>query len=430
ASSPLGRQFAVYKNLLYHAVLRSLQSYTYECTPAKEVRSGIDKVEVLVEKGHHAAAYKMLLRTRELAEAHSVHGGLLELMGWDRRLLRYLQPMRYLEELPRIEAYERKMMRIVEQEMEAISIYDRLFAWVQVERRMEKTTFSLQLEAIGKRMGVLEEALYPAFGTTASLLNAKALFRQLHGDYQGMMDAYSALLAHWDSHPQIKKADPQRYARLQIAWLNSTLAAGQIGQHLATIRALRKIPIQGMTDRARTIFQSYNLELLWLMDQKDVATALRFLPAFEQRLPDLLPFLDDLRLNSFFLNAAMLYFRGKAYKEGLAWAMRLISRDNEHRETVFFRSAILLALVCNCELGNLNAAETQLGTLSRRLSARDADWEFGKIVVEWMKRLLPKWGLPEFDPLKQAFHAFLVEMEGRSAPVPMVLDLIKDWAGT
>ncbi len=429
ANDALGRQFAVHKNLLYHAILRCLQSYRYENSAGMKVRSGIDKVEILVEKGKQESALKLLLRTRKLAEEMGQHGYILELLAWERRILRFLHPLNYLDSLPRLEAYERKWLTIIRQESEAMGIYDRLFAWVQVERRMERSNLAEQLQAVEDRLAILEADVLPCFNTLASVLNAKALIQQLHGDYQGMMDAFGALLAHWDLHPQMKTVEPQRYARLQIAWLNSLLAAGQIGQHLADIRALRKMPIQGNADHARTVFQSYNLELLWLLDQKNAESALRFLHPFEEKLPEMLPFLDDLRLNSLYLNAAILYFSNADYKNALDWAQRIRSMEQPNRDTLFFRNASLLSLISNCEIGNLAAAESQLASIGRRLSLYETDWEFGRIVVEWMAKLLPKMGTAEEMPMKLAFQEVLKELEQRTKPVPMVLDLIRNWAG-
>jgi hypothetical protein len=318
----LGKQLPVYKNLLFHAILRSQQSYRYERSPGMKVRSGIDKVEILVEKGAYPSALKMLQRTAKIAEEYAQAGYLREILAWERRLLRHLHPMDFMEEVRRIEAKEEKMLATQRQEMEAVAIYDNVFALVQMERRMEKDSLAQHLEQLRARLDALDAVLEPSFLTRSATLNSKAIFNQLKGDYQAMMHHYRLLIDLWDSNPKIKAAEPQRYSRLQIAWLNSTLAAGKIAQHLALIRSFRKIPIQGIPERARSAFQSYNLELLYLIDQKDLPSAVRFLHGFEGKLPEMQPYLDELRLNSFFLNAAIIYFRGFEYAKALAWANR------------------------------------------------------------------------------------------------------------
>ena len=68
---------------------------------------------------------------------------------------------------------------MLQQEAEALRIYDRLFAWAQVERRMEKSSFSEQLSAIGDALATLTDAAYPSFNTLATLYNSQALYRQL-----------------------------------------------------------------------------------------------------------------------------------------------------------------------------------------------------------------------------------------------------------
>lgn len=427
-TSPLGRQFAVYKNLLYHALLRSLQAYRYENTPAMQVRSGIDKVEILSEKGKQDAALKMLKRTFNIAETYALYNYHLEMLAWERRLLRHLHPTRFLDLLPPIEAAERRATLILRQDQEAAGIYDHLFARLQVDRRTEKSRAAAQIAAMGDRLSALAGSVYPAFNTRATLFNAMALFRQIQGDYAGMMKEYAGLLKLWDTHPRIRESDPQRYARVQIAWLNSTLAAGQVGAHLPVIRSLRRLPIQGQQDRARILFQSYNLELLWLIEQKSTAAASRFLTTFETRIKDMEPFLDEVRLNSFCFNAALLRFREADYSRAIQWIHKIDARGAPDRDTALYQNASILALICHCENGSFEAADSLLHSLGRRLRSHDVDWQFGKLVALWMKKLMPEWGAAGEEKIRADFSQALKIHAAGITPVPMILDVVMEWA--
>lgn len=429
AGDALGRQYAVYKNLLYQALLRALQAYAYERSPGMKVRSGIDKVELLTEKGRHAAALKLLERTRGIAIESGQSKYLLEILDWERRLVRYLSPLTYREQLSQMAAQQSQILQQLKEEESAVGIYDALFALVQVERRMEKKELGDQLSALSAQLTAAMAQPATSFNVQAAILNAQALLAQLQGNYLAMLGAYAALVQHWEAHPAMQAHEPKRFARVRIAWLNSALAAGQIGTYLQQIRALRKIPIAGNADNARTIFQSYNLELLWLMDKNELPAAIQFLAAFEQKLPEIRAHLDEVRLSTFFLNAAILHFRNRNYHNSLAWLNRLILTKSQHRETTFFRTASLLALICNCQIGNLNAAENLLQSMQRRQKGRDADWEFGALVTQWMRLILAVWGLPACAVQKRAFHATLVELEATAQPAPLAIDLIRQWAG-
>jgi hypothetical protein len=424
----LGRQYAVYKNLLYHALLRGLQAYRYAHSPSMELRCGLDKVEILAEKGQHAAALKMLHRTRSHAEDYSLHTYLYEILVWERRLLRYLHPSRYLEFLPNLEAQERKIMRLLEQEATATAVYDHLFGLAQVERRMEKSSFSTPLTELGRQLEALGNELLPTFSTYSLYLNAGALLAQLQGDFEGMMHRYAQLLQHWDAHPRIKVSEPGRYARVQVAWLNSLLASGNIATHLSDIRNLRKMPIQGSADRARIVFQSFHLELLWVLDQPDLKVGAKLLTAFDARLPEMSAYLDPPRLASFYQNVAFLYFQAGDYHQTVAWTDRIEVERQSEKSNHYYRNAALLAMVAYGEVGQIAQFESLQRALQRRLRHKDGDWSFGQLVVERVRQIFKFQGLPEMVRLKHAFWEELHQLSLGDKPKPVVLPLLLKWA--
>lgn len=429
-SHPLARQWAVYKNLTYQNILRGLQSYRYENNPKRKIRSGLDKIEILVEKGQMAAAIKMVKRIRAQGEIYSVHEGMTELIHLERRIYRQAFPMRLLEELPRMEAYERKLTALLSQSAEAVQLHDQLFAWVQADRRMEKASLAEKLALVVKRLERLEGVALPDFSTQTAILSARALLCQLQGDYQGMRQAYTTILEQWDSNPKIKEAEPQRHQRMQVAWLNSLLAAGEIAPYLPQIRALRRIPIQGEAESARLVFQSYNLELLWLQNQKDGKEALKFLATFEQKLGELKPLIDTLRLTSFCMNGALLCFQERQYQKAVEWIAEMPQPTANEAENTMHRSARVLALVCNMELGQLEKVESLLNALQRQLKTKDHDWEFGNRVIPIIGNIYQSWGLSNHLQNLKALENTLQELQKENQPSPLVLDLLLEWAKT
>jgi hypothetical protein len=429
AGDPLVKQFAVQKQLLMQAVLRALQGFRYEHSPGMRLRSLLDKIELLVDKGQHMTALRWVGRALAFAEESAQTAAQLDLLTWERRLLRHLQPLQHLAQLPALADRQAAVLARLQAEQAALLLYDALFGLVQTERRMEKQALQVQLGALAAQREALAAGVDPGFEGRAALLNASALLCQLEADYAGMEAAYRDLLAHWEAHPRMAALDPDRHARVQVAWLNSTVAAKAVGGHLAEIRALRRFPVQGSAARARAVFQSYNLELLLLMDQGDPQPALLFLEAFQRRLPELLPYIDAPRLSALYMNAALLSFRTRAYAGALTWARRLLREAAPGAATAITRSADLLVLVCAAELGDFAAADAQLAALKRRLRRHDADWEFGSHVRTRLHALLPHWGTPEGARLRREFGEELREMAERLKPQPLALDWLLDWVG-
>jgi hypothetical protein len=425
---PVGKQYAVQKQLLMQAILRALQGFHYERSPGMRLRAFLDKIELLVEKGQHATALKWVSRAQAFADESAQTALQLELLTWERRLLRHLQPLNFLGHLPDIAARQAALLARLQAEQATLLLYDELFGLAQTERRMEKRALQDRLRVVAAELDAIEGKAI-GFEGRAALLNARALLSQLQADYAGMEARYQALLAHWEAHPRMVALDPERHARVQVAWLNSTVAAKAIGQHLGEIRALRRFPIQGSAARARVIFQSYNLELLLHMEKGDLQPAVQFLEAFQRRLPELLPYIDTPRLSALYMNAALLAFRTRAYADALTWARRLLREADPAAATAITRSAGLLLLICAAELGDFRAVDTQLAALRRRLRRQDTDWEFGDLVLTRLRTLLAHWGTAEGARLRQAFGAELRVMAEHLRPQPLALDWLLEWAG-
>src|SRR6218665_922920 len=68
AGERLVNQFAVAKNYLYEMVLESLEAYHKNSTT--EIRSILNRIEILVDKGLHSQAKKLLKKAKEMAITH------------------------------------------------------------------------------------------------------------------------------------------------------------------------------------------------------------------------------------------------------------------------------------------------------------------------------------------------------------------------
>ena len=62
------KQFAVAKKYLYDIVMESLEAYHRNSTT--EIRSLLTRVEILVDKGLHSQAKKLLRKAKEMARIH------------------------------------------------------------------------------------------------------------------------------------------------------------------------------------------------------------------------------------------------------------------------------------------------------------------------------------------------------------------------
>jgi tetratricopeptide (TPR) repeat protein len=414
---------------LYSDLLRALQSFHYERTPAMQLRSGLDKVELLHLRGASQDALRLLRRLHKTALANGQTTQLTELIAWERRLLRSLVPEQLRHELDRLDDALDTHQQALGEELKALRVYDRLFALLQVERRMEKRTLRGVVTGLAQELRSMRPHDGWTFNTWSAWLNAHVLIHQMRGEYQKMFDLCTQLLTLWEDHETMRKAEPVRHLRMQAHWLNSALASGNIGKHIVQVRRLRMGPPPSSPEEARLHFQSMNMELLWMMSDQRLPDALKFIPTFEKAMKHLQPLLTEVHHRAFQVNCAEVHFRSGLYEKALKWLKPLGQASNEARDTATFRFTLLLGIVCHLEADNLSLAESQLALLARRLRSEDADWEFGHLAANGLRIIQKEWGTRHAKRLQREFaHSLKDYAQGRNT-VSRVADLLVMWCG-
>jgi tetratricopeptide (TPR) repeat protein len=315
----------------------------------------------------------------------------------------------------------------LDEELKALRLFDRLFALLQVERRMEKRALRETVADLSQQLQSLRPHDGWTFNTWSAWLNAWTLIHQMKGEFQKMFESCTELLELWEENVALQKAEPIRHLRVQTQWLNSALASGNIGSHLEKVRALRKGPPATNQEQARLVFQSLNLELLWLIQQENLNTALKFIESFQSAMKPLLPLLTEVHLRAFQINSAEVLFRSGQYAKVLKLLNPVFKGSNQGRDSTTFRFALLLGIVCHLEVGNHTLAESQLALLTRRLRNEDADWEFGHLAAKWLRKLHKDWGTSETKRIKAAFAVALGDLSHDKSTITRLRDLLALW---
>ena len=90
-------QFSVAKNYLYNIILESLEAYHYSNN--KEIRSLLNKIELLTDRGLYVQAKKLLKKVRKMAEDHKLSGYISEIDILEQSILRLQYDMENLKEV-------------------------------------------------------------------------------------------------------------------------------------------------------------------------------------------------------------------------------------------------------------------------------------------------------------------------------------------
>jgi hypothetical protein len=281
------------------------------------------------------------------------------------------------------------------------------------------------LKEIAETLQELENNALEGFSSRSALLSAKALFHHLGAEYDQMRRAYEELLELWAAHPKIVLAFPDQHARIQTAWLNSLVASGQTGKHLGAVRALRRIPLKASKARARLVFQSYNIELLFLMEKTELSKAGKFLEEFKDRLEELAPLLDPIGLMSFYFNAAIVNFDLNAFRRAFDWAGKILKGKASQQSNMLMLNASLLQCICSIEMGNLDLAEVHIRATLRLQKQGKVEWPFGTAVLNGLQMALAAKDMRSENEAYRTARENLIALE--QSPAPILQGIILKW---
>ena len=87
AAEAFTKRFAITKRRLYETILHSLDAFHAESSMDARLRRMLHQVELLHQRALYDDARKMLRSVRKLARKHDRHTILLDVLGWERRML-------------------------------------------------------------------------------------------------------------------------------------------------------------------------------------------------------------------------------------------------------------------------------------------------------------------------------------------------------
>ncbi len=194
----------ILQSLLYHRNKK-------EQGPEMELRSILDEIEILFDRNLHFFCRKKLRKGRELAEQFGLPGYLLEILTWERRLLRGLRIPRNQKELAQTKTEEDFALKQLEISTQLIQILDEVSF-----PKEDPGQSSEQLELIDE-IPCPPEVL--TFKAKRALNELKAIRAVRQGNQQLALEKKKDNYLLWKHHPIWLQRHPDRF----IAACNSYL---------------------------------------------------------------------------------------------------------------------------------------------------------------------------------------------------------------
>lgn len=386
------------KHYLFHLIIRSLQSYTYEKTPEKKIISKLDKAQMLWERGLQTAAHKQLKAAQKLTLTYGKSRFFPQIFNLQRRFLKAF-PERPQTDWQELDRREKESMQALKAETELLRLHDQMF--VLLRRKRRALSPEVREEALSYYQKSKEINHLGGFEAQNYQYLIRAFYYHLILDLPEVSRTYAQLLQFWDAHPKVRESEQERYSRIFSVWLNYAILSGEGAEALQQIQALwASLPPKKSSAESMRLLLANN-ELFYYFNTGRYEQALENLSGLEAALGEISE--EDPRKQSFLINVLHLKIVG----EDFSGALRLLSKL-DHRHDQWGDYLQPLYLLCQVEVGNRELLGALLRSWDRKLRIRGESSPWESLCLQFFKDFAKSENARSDERL---FEALLTDLE-------------------
>lgn len=399
------RQLSVAKNYLSELILQSLTTLYRRSTVEKEIREGLNRLEVLAVKGQGELLRKVLQKTWKLAHQFEYSTYQLELLNWFLRQERKAQS-KYLS--VRIQEYaniQKQVVRQIVAESQLRLFHDELFAIFQAG------TFTIGGPNYHRMLEIMEseevrdhEALtFHAKVVRQYLFVFKGL---LLNDANGIELAYRDMVALWKAYPHQIDSRPAQYFTMLFSHCDSCFESGVFVNYEDSLSQLKLLKNNDNVNASKVFYMSYHLDLRYFVHHRDYQAAEEMISQFESESADYQSDWNSALNLTFYYNILQTLFLNGNYQKANKWAQEIINAPIIDARKDIQNSARLFQLILHFQLDNIELLENLLKSTERYLSREREMRASEKAILEAFRTIVR-----HPDKEKSTFKKLLIAME-------------------
>ncbi len=410
------RNLASSKNYLYNLLLRSLRGYH----AGKSARTTLHElwldIEVLLEKGLLQQAGKLIRKAKKIAAAYHYDMHLLEIMLLERKMTRRYTSNKANEIIREQQSDSNNALRRIQYRLQMLDLYETIFL-----------NYRNHNEALQSLNGVVAQAeqLFPNIQATDRTYEAVICYHllcfnhaNLQRDYQKANGHLHAIIALYESHPELIQEDPERYINMLNNYLNNCFLLKRLDVFPAALDKMKATKTGSIRLRALIFQNVYYLEMLYHLVREEYAEVIRMVPDIEAGLQQYGVNITKSRELTFCYNIAIAYFLEKNYPKALEWVNRILNEPKlEERQDIQSLSRIF-QIILHYQLDNRQVAEYLIQSAERYLRRKDKRQSPEAIIIRYLKQAL--YARPKDERI--IFGRLSSELEGMKG-----LEEIKIW---
>lgn len=403
------KQLHVAKNYLYNLILSSLRSYN-ESKSEDKFPLLMRNAELLWKKGLIKQSEQLLAKAKKMAIENERFLQILEVYEREHQIIHSRNDFNSLEEYVSVDFKEElRMLDFYRNFLEFQLLHDQIFIpyWKKGNIRNQK-----EKEALS---ALFDKPLYQDIRNAKSYKarifyhNSRFTYYFLIGELDKCYEHIRQQVIMFEELPK-SRAKSQHLKSYTSSLINLYIIQRELklyAEALDSLHKLREIPGNSMTQKARLVIRSYNLESDLYISTGQFRKGLENIPALEEAFNEYRQYIEKQHRLGLFYNLAYIHFGVGDFHKSLDWINELLNDpDLKTREDIHCFGRIL-NLFIHFELGNDKLLEYIVQSTYRFLSRRKRLFKVESIILNFLKKY-PDW-LSEKDMIK-GFEGLKLEL--------------------
>lgn len=400
------------KNYLYDLILKTMRSYHASRTVSHELHNLLQEILFLLDKGLYDACLKKIKKAKKLAYDFDKYSELLEVIHWQRKLLRFLKLPNLLEETLELATERKRVMEIFNNEFELVGLYERVLVLSKSKLFKQDTESREELLLIEKSeiLTSVEKAI--SFKAKTFFYLCRSYISLLNGDQIACKENNEKAIALWESRPDRINEEPDRFKALLSNYLSDSFAHHTDESFKRIVAKFRKLESSSPKEEALDFIQILKIELLYYMNKPDLGSARNSIKYFEANLEKLESAIEKASLISIYFNISSIYFLSEDFDSCKVWIEKIIDQKSDVQPNIQ-HFARIMQLIINFETTPL-VADYFYGMTYRYLYKYAQQSAFEKAILKYVKKFIAL-GNTDKAKLNQLLEALKQELEELSA---------------
>lgn len=380
----LGNQFSVAKNHLFRAILQCLRAYHKSNDERIQMREELDFVELQFRRGSYSSCLKSIRKLEKKALKYDYLLLQLDLIRWEKRILKWTAAKRMAEKLDDLNNKEAKLLRQIQTETELRLLYDRLFPIASGERTLEEQRLPTDLRMILENNLLSHLASYTfeaeMIGNAIHILCYMVL-----KDFDQLVSVHEKIIDTWNAAPHQKKSQSDRYMRAVFSYLDASLQTGRTDRFQEVLLQVRVFPGKTDQQRAWSFYLGNHLELRFLINKQLYKDALQMVPKVEAGLVTHASLAIPAVELTFFHNLMTTCFIHCEFSLSLRWTYRILNHPAIKIRKDIREVARITELINHFELENHDLVENLSAASYRRKENTETEEFLCSVLISWIK---------------------------------------------